>query len=59
MKSNPALLFAALAAMLPGDHIHHQASISRDSQTSADRVAAIEAAERKRNRKNAKRKANG
>jgi len=58
MKSNPALLFAALAALLPGDHIHHRSPLSYQSQTTAERLAAIDAAERKRNRKNAKRRAN-
>ena len=51
-------LFAALAALLPGDHIHDIAPINRHaSQTSAERLAQIDAAERKRNRKNAKRRA--
>lgn len=59
MKTNVPLALAALSAMLPGDHIHHRSPLSYQSQTSAERIAAIEAAERKRNRKNAKRKANG
>ena len=58
MKTNIPLALAALSALLPGDHIHHRSPLSYQSQTTAERLAAIDAAERKRNRKNAKRRAN-
>jgi len=54
-----ALLTTALAVLakrLPGDHIHHVAPTSKQSQSSMDKVAALDAAQAKRNRKNAKRR---
>ena len=54
-KSNDtARLFAALATLLPGDHIHNVAPISRQTQSSLDKVEAIDKAQAKRIRKQRK-----
>lgn len=48
---------AAIRKILPGDHIHDVAPISKQTAPTAVRLDAIDAAQAKRNRKNAKRKA--
>ena len=48
---------AALAAVLPGDHNHYVSPMQRLSQSGADKMEQKDAAVAKRNRKNAKRKA--
>ena len=49
------MLFAALAALLPGDHIHAVAPVSRFAQSNSTKVEQLAAAEAKRGRKAAKR----
>lgn len=49
------MLFAALAALLPGDVIHDVAPSSAHKQTSSERIAALDAARLKRMRKAQKR----
>ncbi len=59
MKSHPlAGWFAAITAILPGDHIHDVAPIHRTTpfgQDGVSKVAQLDAAQAKRARKNAKR----
>jgi hypothetical protein len=47
-------LFAALAILLPGDRIHDTAPVSRQTQSSLDKVEAIDKAQAKRIRKQRK-----
>ena len=55
-SKKPKQIFALLAALLPGDHIHHVAPTNRQTQSGLDRIEQVDAAQAKRNRKNAKRK---
>jgi hypothetical protein len=50
-----AAYFGSVGSLLPGDSIHYVAPINRQSQSSADRIAQIDAANAKRARKAAKR----
>lgn len=57
-KSPLKYWFAAIAGLLPGDHIHDVAPINRVSpfgQDGASKMDQVTRAERKRRRKNAKR----